>query len=182
MDHSAKLLSILHKNPSSEPTKMVGQISPTTPPYPSSQQTPPPRQGSPIPMSAFNFNQAFTQPTGYNSTVVFPPTTVPPPPPPPPLQEISPNPLASLLNTLSSTPPISGAGMAQAALSPQNGEFDNLPNFGAVDPTLNIDKASTESLKLALFGRNSTVSNTEERYFTVNSLFQYLWLRICFLS
>ncbi|RHZ75827.1 hypothetical protein Glove_209g95 [Diversispora epigaea] len=170
MDHSAKLLSILHKNPTSESTKMVGQISPTTSSYPSSQQTPPPRQESPNPMPAFSFNHTFTQPTGYNPTVVFPPTTVPPPPPPPPPQAISPNPLASLLSTLNPQPislsptPISGVGMSQVqgALSPQNVEFENLSTFGAIDPTLNIDKASTESLKLALFGPTSTVSNAEE--------------------
>ncbi|CAG8463697.1 9996_t:CDS:2 [Diversispora eburnea] len=131
MDHSAKLLSILHKNPTSESTKMVGQISPTTSSYPSSQQTPPPRQGSPNPMPAFSFNHAFTQPTG----------------------TLNPQPISH-----SSAPPISGVG----ALSPQNGEIENLSKYGATDPTLYIDKASTESLKLALFGPTSTVSKAEE--------------------
>ncbi|RIB01814.1 hypothetical protein C2G38_2050571 [Gigaspora rosea] len=162
---SATLLSILHKSQASpSESTMAGQKSPPPPSYPPSQQTPPPRQSSP---KAFGFNQTFTQPTGYNSIVAFSPTTVPPPPPPLPAPEVmSPNPLTSLFSTInqnSLTSPVSttphGVVVSQIQ-SPSNGEFKNLPSSTAVDPTLNVDKASTESLKLALFGRSTPL---EER-------------------
>ncbi len=109
MDPSAALLNLLHKNQTSpSETTMAGQRSPTSPSYPSSQQTPPPIQSSPNPMQIFGIPQPFTQPLAYNPTV-YPPTTVPPPPPPPPppLQlssqsQMSPNPLTSLLQTITS--------------------------------------------------------------------------------
>ncbi|CAG8794309.1 24347_t:CDS:10, partial [Gigaspora margarita] len=88
------------------------------------------------------------------------------PPPLPAPEVMSPNPLTSLFSTInqnSLTSPVSttphGVVVSQIQ-SPSNGEFKNLPSSTAVDPTLNVDKASTESLKLALFGRSTPL---EER-------------------
>jgi hypothetical protein len=184
MDPSATLLSLLHKNPASpSETTMTGQRSPTTTPsYPSSQPTPPPNQSSPSSMPIFSYAQPFTQPLAYNSTV-FPPATVPPPPPPPPppplssqSQQMSPNPIASLLQTLNtssiSSPSqatsisASGTPQPQQILIPFGGENEVTTSTGTGDPTLlNIDKASTESLKLALFGHPSSTASFDERYY-----------------
>lgn len=182
---SATLLSLLHKNQTSpSETTMAGQRSPTTTSYPSSQPTPPPIQSSPSSMPIFNYAQPFTQPLAYSSTV-FPPATVPPPPPPPPppplqlssqSQQMSPNPLASLLQTLnpssisspSQTTTISASvtPQPQQILIPFGGENEATTSTGTGDPTLlNIDKASTESLKLALFGHPSSTASFDERYY-----------------
>jgi hypothetical protein len=172
MDPSATLLSLLHKNQTSPTeTSMVGQRSPTTPSYPSSQPTPPPIQSSPNPMQVYNYTQPFsTQPLAYNQTV-FPPATVPPPPPPPPpplqLSSQSPNPLASLLETLNTSSSISASGtpQPQSILIPFGGENEPITSTGTGDPTLfNVDKASTESLKRALFGRTSPAASFDNRY------------------
>jgi len=123
------------------------------------------------------------KPLAYNSTV-FPPATVPPPPPPPPpplqlssqSQQMSPNPLASLLQTLnpssisspSQTTTISASvtPQPQQILIPFGGENEATTSTGTGDPTLlNIDKASTESLKLALFGHPSSTASFDERYY-----------------
>ncbi|GBC42470.2 enhancer of mRNA-decapping protein 4-like [Rhizophagus irregularis DAOM 181602=DAOM 197198] len=173
MDPSATLLSLLHKNQTSPPeTNMTGQRSPTTPSYPSSQPTPPPIQSSPNIMPIYNYTPHFnTQPLAYNQNI-FPPATVPPPPPPPPpplqlssqSQQMSPNsnPIVSLLETLNTSSSqttsisVSGTPQPQSILNPVSGENEATTTTGTGDPTLfNIDKASTESLKLALFGRNS---------------------------
>ncbi|CAG8787503.1 16520_t:CDS:2, partial [Racocetra persica] len=167
MDPSATLLSILHKTQASpSESTMAGQRSPPTPSYPPSQPTPPPRQSPP---KTFGFNQTFTQQTGYNSTVTYSPTTVPPPPPPLPEPEVmSPSPLTSLFKTInpnSLTSPVSTTPhnvVVSQIQSPSNGEFKNLSSPTTVDPTLNVDKASTESLKLALFGRPTPVTSHEE--------------------
>ncbi|CAG8510616.1 17717_t:CDS:2, partial [Racocetra fulgida] len=167
MDPSATLLSILHKTQASpSESTMAGQRSPPTPSYPPSQPTPPPRQSPP---KTFGFNQTFTQQTGYNSTVTYSPTTVPPPPPPLPEPEVmSPSPLTSLFKTInpnSLTSPVSTTPhnvVVSQIQSPSNGEFKTLSSSTTVDPTLNVDKASTESLKLALFGRPTPVTSHEE--------------------
>ncbi|RIA94484.1 hypothetical protein C1645_873429 [Glomus cerebriforme] len=182
MDPSATLLNLLHKNqPSPSETSMAGQRSPTTPSYPTSQPTPPPIQSSPNPMPIFSYTQPFnTQPLAYNQTV-FPPATVPPPPPPPPppplqlssqSQQMSPNPIASLLQTLntnsitspSQTTSINASGVPQTqSIFPFGGENEATTSTGTGDPTLlNIDKASTASLKLALFGHNSSAASFDE--------------------
>src|ERR1043165_3064741 len=153
MDPSATLLSLLHKNPTSpSETTMAGQRSPTTPSYPSSQPTPPPNQSSPNPMPIFSYAQPFTQPLAYNSTV-FPPATVPPPPPPPPppplqlssqSQQMSTNPLASLLQTLNTSSissqatsiSASGTPQPQQILIPFGGENEATTSTGTGDPTL----------------------------------------------
>ncbi|GBC02494.1 hypothetical protein RclHR1_04650011 [Rhizophagus clarus] len=195
MDPSATLLSLLHKNSTSPPeTSMTGQRSPTTPSYPSSQPTPPPIQSSPNPMPIYNYPQHFnTQPLAYNQTI-FPPATVPPPPPPPPpplqlssqSQQMSQNsnPIASLLETLNTSSSqttsigVSGTPQPQSVLNPFSGENEATASTGPGDPTLfNIDKASTESIKRALFGRNSPVTSfdisqqeNENQYLTDISL------------
>ncbi|KAF0397556.1 WD domain, G-beta repeat-containing protein [Gigaspora margarita] len=90
------------------------------------------------------------------------------PPPLPAPEVMSPNPLTSLFSTInqnSLTSPVSttphGVVVSQIQ-SPSNGEFKNLPSSTAVDPTLNVDKASTESLKLALFGRSTPLEESQQ--------------------
>src|SRR4051794_24432906 len=178
---SAMLLSLINKNPTSPPeTSMAGQRSPTTPSYPS-QPTPPPIQSSPNPMPNYNYTPHFnTQPLAYNQTI-FPPATVPPPPPPPPpplqlssqSQQMSQNSnsIASLLETLNTSSSqttsisVSGTPQPQSILIPFSGENETTTSTGTGDPTLfNIDKATTESIKRALFGRNSPETFIEIRY------------------
>ncbi|CAG8641706.1 2049_t:CDS:2, partial [Scutellospora calospora] len=136
---SATLLSLLHKNQASpSESTMAGQRSPPTP-YSPSQPTPPPRQSPPNSLQAFGFNQ--TPLTSLFNTI----PTIPP---------------NSLTSPVSTTP--HGGVVASQIQSPSNGEFKNLSSPTTVDPTLNVDKASTESLKLALFGRSTPVTSLEE--------------------
>ncbi|CAG8766937.1 16390_t:CDS:2, partial [Gigaspora rosea] len=129
---SATLLSILHKSQASPSESTMAGQK--SPPPPSY----PPSQQTPPPRQsspkAFGFNQTFTQPTG----------------------TINQN---SLTSPVSTTP--HGVVVSQIQ-SPSNGEFKNLPSSTAVDPTLNVDKASTESLKLALFGRSTPLEESQQ--------------------
>ncbi|CAG8784388.1 1196_t:CDS:2, partial [Acaulospora morrowiae] len=108
--------------------------------------------------TAFGFNQAFTQPTGYNSAVVFSSTAVSPP------QAISPNPLDSLLNTLntqiaSPTPTLPiGVTQIQSPLNSQNGESDNGMSLGTDEQAKGIEN----SIKSLLFGHASPAPNIDD--------------------
>ncbi|CAG8456437.1 3148_t:CDS:10 [Funneliformis mosseae] len=139
MDPSATLLSLLHKNQNSpSETAMTGQRSPPTSSYPS-QPTPPPIQSSPNPMQIFGITAPYPQPLAYNPTV-FP------------------------QNTLTSISADSVTPQPQPGIISFGGDNEATTSSGTSDPTLlNIDKASTESLKLALFGRPSSTSFDESQ-------------------
>ncbi|CAI2170487.1 3018_t:CDS:10, partial [Funneliformis geosporum] len=175
MDPSATLLSLLHKNQNSpSETTTAVQRSPPTSSYPS-QPTPPPIQSSPNPMQIFSITAPYPQPLAYNPTLSS-------------QSQMSPIPLTTFFQSLtpgSITSPSQLTSISAGSVTPQpqpglisfGGENEATTPSGTSDPTLlNIDKASTESLKLALFGRQSSTSLDEsqqenENQYEVDTLF-----------